>query len=327
MKKHRFSSTTSMLVALAVGFALVAPLVLTETAGAYTSMNEYATNGSSVPYGICAGSDGNIWFAEFGTRKIGRIKTDGTGHTEYATTGTSRPFCICAGPDGNVWFTDYGTSKVGSFQYDHAAPTASSITASSGAKGTSVNVSNLAGTGFYGTPGVRLVKSGGSGLKIDATDVSVASPTKITCSLDLAKALTGSYDVVVTNGDGQSAKITGGFSVTAAVSSTFYFAEGTCRPGFDPYLCVQNPGGAEAAVTVTYMKGDGGTATQDITVPAHSRSTVSCKDTLGEGEDAAHDFSSEVACTNGQSIIAERPMYFNYKGVWTGGSDVTGFTP
>jgi len=34
-----------------------------------------------------------------------------------------------------------------------------------------------------------------------------------------------------------------------------------------------------------------------------------------------------VACTNGQKIIAERPMYFNYKpGVlnWNGGHDVVG---
>ncbi len=31
-------------------------------------------------------------------------------------------------------------------------------------------------------------------------------------------------------------------------------------------------------------------------------------------------------CTNGQSIIAERPMYFNYNGVWTGGHDVVGAT-
>jgi len=62
-------------------------------------------------------------------------------------------------------------------------------------------------------------------------------------------------------------------------------------------------------------------------VAAHARSTVTVKQVLGEGNDAAHDFSCKVACTNGQSIIAERPMYFNYKpGVlnWTGGTDVVG---
>ena len=38
--------------------------------------------------------------------------------------------------------------------------------------------------------------------------------------------------------------ITGGHDVVGATSpaTTFYFAEGTCRPGFDPYFCIQNPG-------------------------------------------------------------------------------------
>ncbi|MBU2688055.1 MAG: hypothetical protein KKF41_10765, partial [Actinobacteria bacterium] len=82
-----------------------------------------------------------------------------------------------------------------------------------------------------------------------------------------------------------------------------------------------------AAVTITYMKGDGTTSEEQITVGANSRSTVRVKDTLGEADDPAHDFSSKVECTNGGQIIAERPMYFNYNGVWTGGHDVVGFVP
>ena len=119
---------------------------------------------------------------------------------------------------------------------------------------------------------------------------------------------------------------TGGHDVIGALSSasTFYFAEGTCRPGFDPYICIQNPGSADANVTITYMKGDGTTDSQTLTVGKNSRSTVVVKDRLGTGDDAAHDFSAKVECTNGQAIIAERPMYFNYKGIWTGGHDVVG---
>ena len=108
---------------------------------------------------------------------------------------------------------------------------------------------------------------------------------------------------------------TGGHDVVGATSPapTFYFAEGTCRPNFDPYFCIQNPGAADADVTITYMKGDGTTDTQTLTVAKNSRSTVRVKDMLGEGDDAAHDFSAKVECTNGQQIVAERPMYFNYK--------------
>jgi translation initiation factor IF-1 len=121
---------------------------------------------------------------------------------------------------------------------------------------------------------------------------------------------------------------TGGHDVVGATSpaSAFYFAEGTCRPNFDPYICVLNPGGSDANVTITYMKGDGTTKSATLTVPKNSRSTVLPRDTLGTGNDAAHDFSAKVECTNGQQIVAERPMYFNYNGIWTGGSDVVGAT-
>jgi hypothetical protein len=109
-------------------------------------------------------------------------------------------------------------------------------------------------------------------------------------------------------------------------AKTFYFAEGTTRPGFDPYLCIQNPGSSDAAVKITYMKGDGTTDEQALTVGKNSRSTVVVKDKLGEGNDPSHDFSCKVETTNNTDIICERPMYFNYKGVWDGGHDVVGFT-
>jgi hypothetical protein len=110
-------------------------------------------------------------------------------------------------------------------------------------------------------------------------------------------------------------------------SDIHLFAYKACRPGFDPYICIQNPGASDAAVPITYMKGDGTTDNQTLAVGKNSRATVKMKDKLGEGNDSAHDVSTKVECTNGQSIIAERPMYFNYGGAWTGGHDVVGFTP
>jgi len=121
---------------------------------------------------------------------------------------------------------------------------------------------------------------------------------------------------------------TGGHDVVGATApqAAWWFAEGTCRPQFDPWICIQNPGATDADVTITYMKGDGSTASQQVTVPKNSRVTVDPRLKLGTGDDAAHDFSFKVECTNGQNIVAERPMYFNYKGVWTGGHDVVGAT-
>jgi FtsP/CotA-like multicopper oxidase with cupredoxin domain len=112
-------------------------------------------------------------------------------------------------------------------------------------------------------------------------------------------------------------------------ASIFYFAEGTCRPDFDPYYCIENPGGNGAQVTLTYMKGDGTISTQKVTVAKNSRSTVTPRTVLGTGDDALHDFSAKVECTNGQSIFVERPMYFNYqpgKLNWNDGHDAVGTT-
>lgn len=119
---------------------------------------------------------------------------------------------------------------------------------------------------------------------------------------------------------------TGGHTAVGALDSSdrFYFAEGTCRPGFDPYFCIMNPEEKDADVRITYFKGDGSAATKEMSVPAHTRRTVAPKDTLGVGDDAAHDFSTKVEVTNaGAYVVAERPMYFNYNG-WTGGHDVMG---
>jgi poly-gamma-glutamate capsule biosynthesis protein CapA/YwtB (metallophosphatase superfamily) len=120
--------------------------------------------------------------------------------------------------------------------------------------------------------------------------------------------------------------ITGGHDVVGANApqETWYFAEGTCRPDFDPYICIQNPGASDADVRITYMLGNGKTAVQALKVTKSSRSTVVVKQALGEGDDAAHDFSAKVETTNGAKVVAERPMYFNYKGSWTGGHDVVG---
>ncbi|MBU4441311.1 MAG: metallophosphoesterase, partial [Actinobacteria bacterium] len=124
----------------------------------------------------------------------------------------------------------------------------------------------------------------------------------------------------------------GGHNVigTTNPSTSYYFAEGTCRPGFDPYICLQNPESTDAEVTITYMLGDGTTRDQEVTVGATSRYTVMVKDILGEGDDVLHDFSCLVDSTNGVPIVAERPIYFNYQGYtrlnWTGGHNVIGAT-
>ncbi|MCG2817805.1 MAG: hypothetical protein L6433_02200 [Actinomycetia bacterium] len=161
----------------------------------------------------------------------------------------------------------------------------------------------------------------GQGVSVIST--TVTDETHATATITISKdADAGPREVNIVTEDERPVPLSGGLTVE---HSSFYFAEGTCRPGFDPYLCIQNPGAGDAEVKVTYMLGDGTTREETLTVAASSRSTVVVKQTLGEGDDPAHDFSCLVETTNDTGIIVERPMYFNYKGEWTGGHDVVGY--
>ena len=103
-----------------------------------------------------------------------------------------------------------------------------------------------------------------------------------------------------------------------APKNSWFFAEGTTRPGFEEWLSLENPGVANANVTLRYMLGDGSVVPQNVSVPAHTRVTVDVNTAVGPGQDVS------VSVWSDQGIVAERPMYFNYQGVWPGGSDVMG---
>jgi streptogramin lyase len=68
----------------------------------------------SIPEGIAAGPDGNLWFTEFGGNRIGRITPAGVV-TEFSAgiTSGSSPAGIAAGPDGNLWFTEFSGNRIG----------------------------------------------------------------------------------------------------------------------------------------------------------------------------------------------------------------------
>ncbi|MDY6794601.1 MAG: hypothetical protein SWK76_04870 [Actinomycetota bacterium] len=115
---------------------------------------------------------------------------------------------------------------------------------------------------------------------------------------------------------------TGGHDVVGANQSAgeWYFAEGTTRDGFDEYLCLQNPGDAAIHVDAVYMFGPGQGANdlRGYDLPPKSRTTIKVNTEVGEEKDVS------VRLTSSGDFIAERPMYFNYNGVWTGGHDVLG---
>ncbi|MBU1944835.1 MAG: hypothetical protein KKE36_14315 [Actinobacteria bacterium] len=118
--------------------------------------------------------------------------------------------------------------------------------------------------------------------------------------------------------------LTGGHDIIGADSpaTDWYFAEGTTRPGFDEYVTVLNPQAAEASLTLDYMVEGEGVVSVGGTVGAHSRATFKTVDQVGPDRDVALHLSSDTP------VVAERPMYFDYRWDagygWDGGHDVLG---
>jgi streptogramin lyase len=78
------------------------------------TITEFPTGvlGSS-PRGITPGSDGNLWFTDYGTNSVGRITTSGTITEFPVPTPDAGLDDIAPGPDGNLWFAETGTSQIG----------------------------------------------------------------------------------------------------------------------------------------------------------------------------------------------------------------------
>jgi len=117
----------------------------------------------------------------------------------------------------------------------------------------------------------------------------------------------------------------GGHTTAGAVNPEYswYFSEGTTRPGFETFFTVLNPGNTgprnpnnqTANVSVTYYLSDGsqiGPVTYPVlpqrrfTIDPRWISTMDNK-----------DFATKIEANF--PIVAERPMYFLYGPGWTGG--------
>ena len=99
-------------------------------------------------------------------------------------------------------------------------PRLTGITPAGGTGSASVRITDLAGSDFNTTvtPSVKLNRTGFA--DIIATNVTVLRSTQLTCWLDLTGREAGSWNVVVTNPDGQEGILPGGFSVFPQLPTT-----------------------------------------------------------------------------------------------------------
>jgi hypothetical protein len=97
---------------------------------------------------------------------------------------------------------------------------------------------------------------------------------------------------------------------TSCGSNGWYFAEGYTGGDFDTWILIQNPNQEEAVAHLRFFTPKGEPISMDLDLKGESRNTVLLNSVPGlEGQEVA----TEVIC-DGQGVVAERAMYFNYEG-------------
>lgn len=252
----------------------------------------------------------HIYGNNFGTyRRNARVSFNGVNAQSVSYTNEDITVTIPPGAtSGPLIVYDWEGTPTNSVNFTvttgGSAPHISYIDPTSGQVGTTVNIN---GTSFGSTRGSSYVSFG----SVQATDYPSWSDTQVRCRVP--SGVSGEVQVTVTTGGGTSNGA--GFFVSVA---TFYFAEGYTGRNFQEYLCIGNLGRENARVKIVYIFSDGSLQEQDLVVQPNSRTTVDVNRVVGQGRNV-----SAVVMASCE-IVAERPMYFNYKDAWTGGHDVIG---
>jgi virginiamycin B lyase len=97
-----------------IGLLAVAAVAAAGPAGAATHKITQFTMKSpgNQPGDMTIGNDGNVWFVDHATNKIGRITRTGA-LAGFAAKKGSHPTSITTGSDGAVWFTETATNTIG----------------------------------------------------------------------------------------------------------------------------------------------------------------------------------------------------------------------
>ena len=111
--------------------------------------------------------------------------------------------------------------------------------------------------------------------------------------------------------------------------SSYSFAEGYIGSGFSEYLTLQNPNTTSQDVVVRLYMGNSITTEQVVTVGPQTRATFNINSMASPivraTSRAGNSLSIAVQAVNG-TIMAERPMYFNFHNTSQGGTDVVGYS-
>ncbi len=115
---------------------------------------------------------------------------------------------------------------------------------------------------------------------------------------------------------------------SSAAQAGYSFAEGYTTNGFSEFLTLQNPNTSSEDVVVRMYMSNSITTAQVVTVAAQTRVTIDIGGIVQPIAQVDRSAGYAVALSvqaAGGTIVAERPMYFDYNGFALGGTDVMGY--
>ncbi|HTQ68510.1 MAG TPA: kelch repeat-containing protein [Solirubrobacteraceae bacterium] len=153
-------------------------------------VTEFATpTAGGQPIAITSGSDGNLWFTEYGAGKIGRITPAGvvTEFSNGITGGSaSKPRELVGGPDGNVWFVEEAGSRIARINPATGGITEFSSGISAGAKPHGITVGPDGNLWFteYGASRIGRITPQGLVTEFSAGISAASAPSEIVAGPD-----------------------------------------------------------------------------------------------------------------------------------------------
>lgn len=173
---------------------------------------------SLIPSAGASGTEVIVCGSGFGSsRGSSSVFFGATQATDYVSWSDTRIKCrVPALAEGKVEVrvsTDAGSSNGITYTVTAPGVWVFSISPGSALEGSSRVNLTVEGSGFQPGAEVRLEQAS-SGRVIEASEESVSSGSSITCTLNLAGAPLGDYDVLVKNPDAQEGKLKAGFRVT-----------------------------------------------------------------------------------------------------------------
>lgn len=143
------------------------------------------------------------------------------------------------------------------------------------------------------------------------------------------------YDHKITSGNGFEVITHGGTDVIGqtgpANASSYAFAEGFSRSGYNEWLTLQNPTGSDEAMNVVMVNGYGRIyQPTGVVVHAHSRYTMDVSalvlQNMVQAGDDHRGYEVSMTISSSAAFVSERPMYWNTgSGGTLGGDDVIGY--